>query len=169
MDIKVVVYGDGSHAALQSGASQGGNIVFLAGNNGRSAPVSWQSKRLDRVTKSPLATEVSAVADAAYHGHLIASMAKELFGLKELPEIELHTDSFSLKEHLESSKVINDPRLRVDIARLREMRELGEVTVRWVPSELQLADCLTKRGAATDQLRRVLASGVLPGLQGSQA
>ena len=128
-DIKVVAYGDGSHAALQSGASQGGNIVYLAGN-GRAAPVSWQSKRLDRVTKSPLATEVSAVADAADHGHLLASMTKELFCLKDLPNIELLTDSLSLKEHLESTKVISDPRLRVAIARLREMRAVGEVTVR---------------------------------------
>ena len=49
--IKVVVYGDGSHAALPSGASQGGNIIFLASQNGEAAPVSWKSKRLDRVTK----------------------------------------------------------------------------------------------------------------------
>ena len=36
--MKVVVYGDGSHGSLLSGASQGANIVFLTGN-GRSAPV----------------------------------------------------------------------------------------------------------------------------------
>ena len=41
--------------------------------------VSWKLKRLDRVTKSPLVTEVSAVAYAADYGHLVASMSKELF------------------------------------------------------------------------------------------
>ena len=46
--MKVVVYGDGSHGSLR--ASQGANIVFLTGN-GRS-PITWQSKKLDRVTKS---------------------------------------------------------------------------------------------------------------------
>ena len=160
--LKVIVYGDGSHASLPSGASQGGNIVFLVGENGKAAPITWRSKRLDRVTKSPLATEVSAVADAADHGHLVAAMAKELFCLSRLPEIELRTDSFSLKEHLDSKKVINDPRLRVDIARLREMSELNEVLFKWVPSGQQLADCLTKKGASTDLLRDVLATGVLP-------
>ena len=77
-----------------SGASQGGNIVFLTGE-GRAAPVTWKSKRLDRVTKSPLATEISAVADAADNGYLVAAMAKELFCLQSLPEIELHTEFFS--------------------------------------------------------------------------
>ena len=160
--MKIVVYADGSHAALPSGASQGANIVFMAGNQ-RSAPISWRSKKLDRVTKSPLATEVSAVADAADHGHLVASMVKELYCLDKLPIIELYTDSNSLKEHLETTRIINDPRLRVDIARLREMKEVGEVVVKWVPSELQLADCMTKRGSSTDLLRQVLASGALPG------
>ena len=166
--MKVVVYGDGSHSSLPSGASQGGNIVFLVGENGKAAPVSWKSKRLDRVTKSPLATEVSAVADAADYGHLVASMSKELFALRHLPEIELYTDSLSLKEHLESKRIICDPRLRVDIARMREMTDLKEVCVKWVPSKLQLADCLTKKGASTDLLRKVLATGVLPEHQHSQ-
>ena len=40
-NIKVTVYGDGSHASLPSGASQGGNIVFVTGG-GRSAPISWR-------------------------------------------------------------------------------------------------------------------------------
>ena len=43
-------------------ASQGANVVFLTGD-GRAAPVSWKSKNLDQITKSPLASEVMAVAD----------------------------------------------------------------------------------------------------------
>ena len=159
--MKIIVYADGSHAALPSGASQGANIVFVSGN-GRSAPISWESKKLERVTKSPLATEISAVADAADHGHLVASMVKELYHLEKLPIIEVYTDSNSLKEHLETTHIINDPRLRVDIARLREMKEIGEVVVKWVPSELQLADCMTKRGSSSSLLCQVLASGALP-------
>ena len=67
-----------------------------------------------------------------------------------------------------SKKIISDPGLRVDIARLREMSELGEVLVKWIPSEQQLADCLTKKEASTDMKCKVLASGVLPDQQFSQ-
>ena len=143
-------------------------IVAAENKNLETQPAMRKTKRLDRVTKSPLATEVSAVADAADYGHLVASMSKELFALGHLPQIELYTDSLSLKEHLESKRVITDPRLRVDIARLKEMSELREVSMKWVPGRLQLADCLTKRGASSELLRKVLATGVLPEHQHSQ-
>ena len=58
---------------------------------------------------------------------LAASMLKELYHLDKLPVIELVTDSNSLKEHLETTRIINDPRLRVDIAKMGQMKELGEV------------------------------------------
>lgn len=98
-EMKIIVYGDASHASLSNGASQGANIVFLSGNE-KMAPVSWKSKKLSRITKSPLASEISAVADSADYGHLIASMVKELYALKYLPVIKVCTDSNSLKEHL---------------------------------------------------------------------
>ena len=158
---KVVVYGDGSHGSLPTGASQGANMVFLSGN-GRCAPIAWKSKKLDRVTKSPLASEVSAISDAADSGFLVASIVKEIYKLESLPKIELRTDSKSLKEHLGTTKVIQDPRLRVDTARLREMTNIGEVEVTWVSTEFMLADCLTKKDASSDLLRQVLASGMLP-------
>ena len=95
--IKVIVYGDGSHASLPSGASQGGNIVFVTGG-GRSAPISWRSKKLERITKSPLATEISAIADAADNGHLISEMVKEIFCLEMNPPIEIIEGSPEFKE-----------------------------------------------------------------------
>ena len=108
------------------------------------------------MTKSPLASEVSAIADAADSGHLIASMVKEIYKLESTQKIMLYTDSKSLKQNFESTKVIQDPRLRVDMARLKQMVDRAEIEVRWVPSQLQLADSLTKKGASADQLKKVL-------------
>ena len=39
------------------------------------------------------------------------------------------------------------------------MTDKGEITVRWVKSEEQLADPLTKRGASSDTLVKVLDAG----------
>ena len=64
-DIRVVAYGDGTHASLADGSSQGGFMVFLSGGNDNVAPVIWQSKKLDRVTKSPLASETMALGETA--------------------------------------------------------------------------------------------------------
>lgn len=161
--LKVVAYGDGSHNSLPNGDSQGGHIVFIQGNE-RAAPISWKSKKLDRVTKSPLATEISAIADTADYAYLVAAMLKEMFALEELPKIVLMTDSKSLKDNLESTRVIDDPRQRVDVARLKQMVRKGEIRVQWVPGRLQLADSLTKRGASPDCLLEVLSDGSLKSL-----
>ena len=92
----------------------------------------------------------------------MASMTKEIFRLDKLPVIDVRTDSRSLKEHLDSDRVIRDPRLRVDTARLRDMKEKGEITVTWVSGSEQLADCLTKKSAPADKLRKSLLMGTLP-------
>ena len=93
-----------------------------------------------------------SVADAADSSFMLASIVKELYDMEKPPVIELRTDSKSLKEHLGTKKVIQDPHLQVDTAHLREMVEIGEVHVTLVPTELMLADCLTKKDPSFDPL-----------------
>ena len=52
---RIVCYTDATHASLKSGASQGGYIVFLE-KDGICIPICWQSRNLQRVTKSSLAS-----------------------------------------------------------------------------------------------------------------
>ena len=54
------MYGDETHASLSRGASQGAQLVFLRGNN-RAVPITWKSKKLERVTKSSVASETMAL------------------------------------------------------------------------------------------------------------
>ena len=56
-DLRILYYSDATHASLPNGASQGAYIVFLSGKNNMVAPIAWQSKKICRVTKSPLASE----------------------------------------------------------------------------------------------------------------
>jgi len=156
---KVKVYSDASHANLSNGASQGGYLVFIEGN-GRLSPMVWRSKKLDRVTKSPLASEAMAFAEAADAGYLVAEMIKEVHGTTRKVIVNCYSDSKSLKDHLESSNIISDLRLRVDMARLQEMVELEEINVIWVKGKEQLADSLTKYGASAAMLMKVLGDGL---------
>lgn len=102
------------------------------------------------------------MADGVDLGFLVASIASEITGKNVLPSIEMRTDSKSLKDHLQTDRVIRDPRVRVDTARLRQMTENNELTIKWVPGSHQLADSLTKKGAPNDQLKKCLSSGLLP-------
>ena len=156
--LEVVVHCDATHASLPSGGSQGAQIVFVCGN-GKVAPITWRSKKLNRITKSPIASETMALAEAADSAFLVSSMVQEIFGLKKRPDVICKTENLSLQKHLESSRVIQDLRLRVDIARLREMITLKEIRVEWIGKSGQLADVMTKAGASSSLLMSVLKHG----------
>ena len=54
------------------------------------------------------------------------------------------------------------PRLRTEIAALKESIEKGEVKVlRRVDSKTMIANCLTKRGASAEGLLKVIRTGYL--------
>ena len=158
--LKIVIHADATHGSLPNGGSQGGWLVFVTRSK-RVALVDWCSKKLERITKSPLASEASVLADAADVGWLTANMLKKMFNLHEFPSIACFSDSKSLKEHLSSTHVIQDPRLRVDTGRLRQMISKDEMRVKWIPGKDQLADCLTKHSASTRKLLDVLHKGAL--------
>ena len=42
------------------------------------APIAWQSKKICRVTKSPLASETLSLSEVADAGFMIASMVQEI-------------------------------------------------------------------------------------------
>ena len=78
-----------------------------------------------------------------------------------MPTIKAYADSKSLRDALHTSNSVEDLSLRVNIGRLREMINLGEISVHWVEGKKQLADVLTKRGASSENLLRVLDSCML--------
>ena len=158
--LKVIVYRDATHASLPSGASQGAQMGLLCGNN-RAVPITYKSKKLESVTESPMRSETMVLAQSADAGHFVTSMTKEIFGLKMVPRVFCKTNDKSLEEHLKSSKVIQDLRLRVDIARLREMVKIDEIEVQSVDKINQLAGPLTKYGASAVCLMDVLKCGKL--------
>ena len=70
------------------------------------------------------------------------------------------TDSKSLWENIYSSSQADDLKLRREVASIREQIELKEVAeVKWTPTHLQLADCLTEAQASSEYLISVLTSG----------
>ena len=155
-DMKIKAYSDATYASLGDGSSQGGYVIFVEGSNRKIIPMCWQSKKLNRVTKSPLASETLALAEAADAAFLVSKMLQEVFQLETAPEIECLTDNASLTATIKTSTTVTDKRLRVDIARLREMVDKSEITISWVDGKEQLADCLTKRGASSQRLLEVL-------------
>ena len=156
--MKVVIYSDASYGNLPDGASQGGHIIFLCDSDGKCAPITWSSTKIKRIARSTLATECLALQDATDAAYLISSLVSEmLYSSEKLIDIVAKTDSKGLHSALLSTKAVQDKRLRVDIAYLKQLLEWQELEkVLWISSAKQLADCLTKRTASSRLLLETL-------------
>lgn len=87
------------------------------------------------VTKSSLVSETLALGNA---GFLIDFLVQEIFGLNILLPVQCYPDKSSLINALQTSIIVSDKRLWVDIARLEEIASEEEVKVYWVDGKLHL-------------------------------
>ena len=63
---------------------------------------------------------------------------------------EIFTDSKNLWKAVQTTALVDDPRLRTDLAALKESLENKEITkINRIPGSEMLADCLTKKGIPT--------------------
>ena len=143
---KIVVYTDASFGNLNSGVhSCGGMIIFLVhGDN--AAAIAWRSGRIQRVVRSTFAAEGLSLSEgldeAIYIKHILCEMVA-LDPKHSIPIIGV-TDHEGLHKSLMSTKLVDDRRLRIDIASMKENIERGNIQeVQFTPSSEQLADVLT--------------------------
>ena len=161
---KIIVHADAAHANICEGTgSTGGCVVFLSGENGRCCPLTWKSGKLRRVCRSSAAAEEMNLSDALEEASYLRDTLCLTMGVdkKQIPVIA-YTDHEGLKCNIITAlqPKVSDKRLRIEIANIREMIALGEISnVIWCESKSQLADCLTKKGASGAKLLQVLQSG----------
>ena len=118
--------------------------------------ISWQSRKLKRICSSTLSAEALAAIDALNAGILFRHLLIEVCKLSKIG-LRIITDSKSLTDTVSLLTVIEDKRLRIDIASLRESIQSDFVEgLYWVPSALNLANPLTKQGASNTYLIEVL-------------
>ena len=151
-DCHLACYSDASFANLSSGGSQGGMVIFLKDSDGKQCPIYWQTRKIRRVVKSTLAAETLALLDCAEAAVYIASIIADLINVQKT-KVCCYVDNRSLVDALHSLKMVEDRRLRLDIAVLQDMMERGELnSVSWVDTGSQLANCLTKGGVSAVRL-----------------
>ena len=154
---KIVCFSDASWGNLPDGGSQGGHLIFIMGEGGEANLISWQSRRLKRIARSTLAAETLSVMGGCDSSILLATQISEIFENNLKVPILLVTDNESLANASRTTTSVEEKRLRIDMAALREMVNSGEIEeIKWVPTECQLADCLTKHGAKIDHLLAII-------------
>ena len=122
----------------------------------------WQSKRLKCVVKSAMAAETLIQVEAAEAGFWISNIITEIYNLKQNVPAECGTDSRQLYDAVHSIRAITGKRLRIDIALLQEMLLKKEISrIKWIACHEQIADCLTKQEASTNNLISTLQDAKL--------
>ena len=162
--ITIEVHSDASYNNLPRGGSQGGFIILLCDDKGKSAPIQWQSRRIKRVVKSTLAAECLALEDAADYAYYVKCMITEVLGISSSRiKLNCYIDNKSLHDVLHSSNnVKEDKRLIQDVSLIKEMMSKEEInSVSLLESKNNLADVLTKRGASSQLLENVLNNGII--------
>lgn len=160
---RLVVFSDASFGNLSGGVdSCGGFLIFLSAKC-NSCPIIWKSGRVQRVVKSTLAAEGLSLSEALDEAIYVRHVLCQIFSVPSKSEhfaITGVTDHEGLCRNIRSTKLVEDRRLRLDIASIKQNIARGEVSeVILCSSGEQLADVLTKKGVSGEKLLSVLQTG----------
>ena len=134
--------------------------MIFASDGFNQAPIAWSSHRLKRVSRSTLTAETLALVDGIDHAiYLSQILSTIIFNGCQNIKIQCFTDNKSLLEASSTSNVTDEKRLRIEMAYIREVKENKLISLSWVSTDEQLADCLTKAGASKNLLRTIIAKG----------
>jgi len=161
-DWHIWVFTDASLGNINNGTgSTGAHIIWLVDHEGNCCPITWQANKIKRVVRSTIAAEALSLQEGLEASYYYRNMVEDIMGIPhQTIGITAYIDNKSVVEAVQSTKLVDDKRLRVDIAAIRELLQTNEVReIKWCPGRLQLANCMTKQGASGYELLQVLQTG----------
>ena len=179
-DLALVFHSDAGFGNATGNKTQAGYMLAFtdkhleADQQAAWSPFLWKSYKMSRVVASTLAGETQSFATASGVAEWVSLMIAEINkGPFDLRTCEDHlrdiavtgvTDCKSLYDAIHSTtspSKMDDKRVAIDVAIIRQCISRTNLSTRWCPSELQLADSLTKDAAdPADLLRAALSHGV---------
>ena len=178
-DLCIMFHSDAAFANAANNKTQAGYVLAFTnsslarGDSSPWSPFCWKSYRMARVVASTLAGETQSFATASgiaeWMSLMVAEAKKGCFDLREsedhLQSVPLLgiTDCKSLYDALNtptSPSKVDDKRVAIDLSIIRQSMSRTKLQVRWCPTELMVADSLTKDQAdPADLMRAMLAHG----------
>jgi len=129
-------------------SSTQGFIILLVGSKDRCI-IDWGSSKIKRKVGSTLEAETLALKEALnnaiYLGCLLTEFIFNVVHENKVPIVDF-IDNKPTEQSIRSTKQVKERRLRIDTGEIQRMPNDGEVEdVKWVPTNEQIADGLTKR------------------------
>ena len=170
--LAVCFHSDAGFANSGATSTQGGFILSFVdkcldqNESSPWSPVQWKSQRLPRVVASTLGAEAQVFSQASSMAEWLSLMVTEAkqgsFDLRDVARIADQpslrsrvfctpiigvTDCKSLYDHITSLSSVSrcdDKRVAIDLAIIKQCLGRTMLSIRWVPTNLQLADAFTK-------------------------
>ena len=175
--LSMVSWVDASSQNRPDGSSTAGIVIGLTPSEIQEgavtcvSPMFWRSGKIDRVCRSPGAAEARAAIDAEDNLFLLRYAWAEFCGhqadlwdpdgqVRRVPGV-LVTDSRNVYDRVEKPYITPkgaQKRVDIELLAIKESQNKNGLSVRWVHSDAQLANTLTKRGEE-HQVNRFLAMG----------
>ena len=164
-DLTMVMWVDAANANRADGGSTQGlflgmtTTAMLRGEVTPVSPISWHSQKIDRMCRSPGAAEAQAAVngeDGLYSGR--HQWSELLFGAGDLHSPDelvkqtggvVVTDSRNVYDRLVTEVMVikgAEKRTSIELLAIKQSQLYTNVELRWVHSEAQLANSLTKQG-----------------------
>ena len=126
-------------------------------------PIAWNAHKIKRVVhvRSTLAAEILSLEEGLEASVYYRQMLEDILGIKsKFIQIEAYVDNKSVIEAILSTRMVEDKRIRVDVAAILESLQLHDINrIQWIPGHLHLANVMTKQSASGFHLISVLQSG----------
>ncbi|VDI09013.1 Hypothetical predicted protein [Mytilus galloprovincialis] len=151
-DWEIFVFSDAALGNINDGkGSTGAHIVWInkliiKDRIGKCCPISWQANKIKRVVRSTKAAEALSLQEGLETALYFQKIVEDICG-EQIP-ITAFIDNKGATEAIKSTKLVEDKRLRIDIASISEMIQKNCVEIKWCPGKVQLANSMTKRGAS---------------------
>ena len=144
--LSIRTYTDTSFNNHSNGGSKGGQITFIADNENQSCPLAWNSSKIKRVVRSTLATETLSMTDGCDASFFTTEIVNHIFQRRTINNAVIK-DNKSLLDSIQSTNLISDRRLRVELHHQSHMYEKSETEIIWSPISKQISsNVLTRRG-----------------------
>ena len=161
--IALHVYADAGFCNLPDNVSStAGFMIMVVGEKGNCL-LDWGLSKIKRKVSSTLEAEVLALKEALnnsiYLGSLMTEFLCNEFAQNKVSIIGF-TDNRPTEQNIRSTKQVKEKRLRIDIGEIQRMLTDIEINdVKWVPSEKQIADIMTKRDVLKTELFQKVIKG----------
>ena len=175
------IFSDAAWGVRPDGSSQGGYLIYATSHalhKGQEAPVGvieWNSWKLSRKCRSSLSAESQAMADSVDMLNFVRLLFADCLHkdgiylcrpdevLRLLPESCAITDCKSLFDALEKSESLglglSEKRTSIEVTATRQQMRATGIKTKWVNSDRQLADVLTKATAPPASILKLQNSG----------